>query len=184
MHTIVLIGYRCTGKTSVAQQLGKRLGLPVADTDAVITQQTGKSIAEIFAESGENGFRDIEESVVAAVLNDAQRDGNAFILSTGGGVVLRQTNRQRLRNAGKVYWLTAMPETIAERLKADVQSQQQRPGLTGLPPLDEIKTLLQERNPLYAETAHKTIASDNLTPVEIAGQIAEEAVPVISALLD
>ncbi|GHT11118.1 shikimate kinase [Planctomycetales bacterium] len=166
---VILIGYRCTGKTSVARQLGEALNLPIMDSDAVIQQRTEKSIAEIFADSGENGFRDIEESVITEIVQRHE----PMILSTGGGVILRQTNRQYLRSAGKVIWLTATPETIIERLYADVQSRSLRPTLTTLPPLEEVKTLLAHRNPLYAETAHEIIATDSLTVSEIVKKIAD-----------
>jgi shikimate kinase len=166
---VILIGYRCTGKTSVARQLGEKLHLPVVDSDAVIQQRTGKSIAGIFAESGESGFRDIEESVIAEIV----QNNEPMILSTGGGVILRRTNRQRLRNAGKVVWLTATPETVVERLHADAQSRSLRPNLTTLPPLEEVRTLLTYRNPLYAETAHEIIATDSLPVAEIVKKIAE-----------
>ncbi|MDR3234028.1 MAG: shikimate kinase [Planctomycetaceae bacterium] len=161
--SIILIGYRCTGKTSVARQLGSRLMLPVIDSDSVIEERTGKNVAEIFAQCGENVFRDIEESVITDVL----ASGETFVLSCGGGVILRQTNRQRLRSAGKVYWLTATPETIIERMRADTQSASLRPNLTVLTPLEEIKTLLTQRQPLYAETAHETIETDHFTTDEI-----------------
>ncbi|GHT16523.1 shikimate kinase [Planctomycetales bacterium] len=163
MTNIIFIGYRGTGKTSIAGQLGAYLQRPVFDSDPEIECLAGKSIAEIFAQDGEAAFRDQEETVIAEIL----RRQAHFVLATGGGAVLRSATRQRLRDAGRVFWLTAAPETILQRIISDASSRTTRPNLTSLPPLDEIKAMLEKRETLYAETAHETIATDILPMQEI-----------------
>jgi shikimate kinase len=134
------------------------------DSDVEIERQSGKSIAEIFAQDGEPAFRDIEESVIATILAPVKRE---FVLATGGGAVLRSQTRERLRQSGRVIWLTATPETIQQRITTDAASKTMRPNLTSLPMHDEIVAVLEQRTPLYAETAHETIDTDSQTADEI-----------------
>ena len=159
MQSLILIGYRGTGKTTVAKKLAERLGISAFDSDNVIECRTGKSIAEIFALDGEPVFRDLEESVIAEILALP----SPLILATGGGAILRASTRNRLCQAGKVIWLTATPETILRRITADAASQTMRPHLTSLPMRQEIVVILEQRQPLYAEVAHEIVATDSLT---------------------
>src|SRR5262245_20417230 len=133
---IILIGYRGTGKTTVAQLLAGRLGWEAIDADRVLEARYGRSIREIFAEEGEAGFRDKE----AAVLEESCR-GQRAVLASGGGVVLRPENRQRVTAAGFVVWLTADPETIWQRLQGDQSTADRRPALS-VGGLAEIEQLL------------------------------------------
>jgi shikimate kinase len=169
MDSLILIGYRGTGKTTIARKLGEQLQIPVIDSDSEIEHRSGKSIADIFAQNGETVFRDLEESTIAEMLQ--QNCCNQFVLSTGGGVILRPETRCRLRNAGHVVWLTATPETIFRRIQGDPATTTLRPNLTSLTPLDEIINLLEKRNPLYAETAHEMIETDFLQTDEITNKI-------------
>jgi shikimate kinase len=171
MQSYILIGYRCTGKTSVAQKLAERLGIQRVDSDTEIERQAGKNIADIFAQDGESVFRDIEESVIAEILARSV----PLVLSTGGGAILRENTRKRLRQSGKVIWLTATPETILRRLTNDAASKTMRPNLTSLPMKDEIAAVLEQRIPLYGETAHETIDTDSLTTDEIVDVILRKA---------
>lgn len=164
---IIFIGYRGTGKTTISQQLGEHLRRPVFDSDTEIERRAGKSIAEIFAHDGESAFRDLEESVIRELL---QRE--SVILSTGGGAIQRETTRQLLRRRGRVYWLTATPETILRRLQDDPRTTATRPSLTNLPPLQEIVTILEKRIPLYRETSHEMIDTDVLTVEQIVERLA------------
>lgn len=169
MNTIVLIGYRCTGKTTVASLLGKKCECPVADSDVLVEHRAGKNIAEIFAQDGEAVFRVLEAAVIAELLQ--QESGKPFVLATGGGAVLREENRTIIKQAGHCVWLTAKPETIMQRIQADAASKTMRPNLTTLPPLEEIVTVLKKREPLYAETADSIIAVDDKTIEEIVDEI-------------
>ena len=163
---LFLIGYRGSGKTTVAEALAKRLAWPWRDADAELERRAGKSIKEIFAEGGEKAFRDLE----SAVLTDlAAKDNHIFAL--GGGVVLREENRELLRQRGKVVWLTAAPETLLARITADPTTAARRPDLTARGGLEEIRTLLAQRTPLYGACADLTIAADRLSPDDLADQI-------------
>lgn len=166
-NSIIFIGYRGTGKTTVARQLAAQLGLPAKDSDAEIERKAGKTIAEIFAQDGEALFREMEESVIAEILGADE----PVILATGGGAILRSATRNRLRRSGTVIWLTAAPATILRRITDDAHSATMRPHLTSLPPLEEIVSILEKRTPLYAETAHETICTDAETVDEIVRRV-------------
>src|SRR5262249_43218407 len=109
---IFLIGLRGSGKTTVGPILADRLGLPFRDADVLIELRAGRSIREIFASDGESAFRDLEEQM----LNELIAGGPA-VIATGGGVVLRETNRTRMRAAGRIVWLTADPEMLWSRMQ-------------------------------------------------------------------
>src|SRR5436190_19410550 len=102
LMNLFLIGYRGSGKTTVAAALAQRLGWPWIDADVELERRAGRSIKEIFATEGEAGFRDRESATLA---NLAQRDG--WIVALGGGAVLREQNRQAIAGRGKVVWLRA-----------------------------------------------------------------------------
>ena len=163
MQSLILIGYRGTGKTTIARRLANRLEIPAFDSDAEIECRTGNSIAEIFTREGELAFRNLEELVVAEILAQSI----PLILATGGGAILRVSTRNRLRQSGKVIWLTATPETILRRITSDTTSQTMRPSLTALPMQQEIIAILEQRKPMYAETAHATVDTDSQTVDEI-----------------
>ncbi len=159
---IFLIGYRGSGKTSVARLLAQRLGWPWLDADAVLEQRCQRSIRQLFAEEGEAGFRERE----AAVLEDLCRL-HRHVAATGGGVVLRPANRQKLRQAGLVAWLTAEPAILWQRLQYDPATAQSRPDLAG-GGLAEVEELLRLRQPLYAECAQLTVDTQQHSPAEAA----------------
>ena len=167
MRTFIFIGYRGTGKTSVARKLAESLGIPAFDSDPEIERRAGKSIAEIFAQDGEPVFRDWEKSVITEILASP----NPLVLATGGGAILRASTRERLRQSGRVIWLTATPETILHRITSDAASKTMRPNLTSMPMYEEIVAVLEQRKPLYAETAHEILETDCLTIDEIVAKL-------------
>jgi shikimate kinase len=167
MQSFILIGYRGTGKTTVARKLAEKLKIPAFDSDPEIERRTGKTIAEIFAQDGEPVFRDWEESVIAEILADP----NPLVLATGGGAILRESTRKRLRQSGRVIWLTATPETILRRITSDAASKTMRPNLTALPMQEEIVAVLEQRKPLYAATAHEIVETDFRTLDEIVAAV-------------
>ena len=156
MQSLILIGYRGTGKTTIAHKLAVRFGIPAFDSDPEIEHRAGKSIVEIFAQDGETVFRDWEESIIAEILAGS----HPFVLATGGGAILRASTRERLHQAGRVIWLTATPETILHRITSDAASKTMRPNLTTLPMQEEIVAVLEQRKSLYAETAHEIVETD------------------------
>jgi shikimate kinase len=166
-NTIFLIGYRCTGKTTVARLLAEKLGWDWIDADSVLEARYGKTIRQIFAEEGEVGFRDKEETSFGE-LCQLQR----YVIATGGGVILREVNRQWMRSVGKVVWLTADAETIWQRLQADQASAERRPPLT-IGGLAEVEETLKMREPLYRGCADLIISTAGRSTEKIARQIAD-----------
>lgn len=162
MTNILLIGYRGTGKTTVGRLLSERLNWAFVDSDVDVEAAAGKSIAEIFVEDGERAFRDLEQQVVAELV---ERDSH--VISLGGGAVLREANRTAIRRAGQVVWLTASPAAIHARLTADESTAQRRPNLTPHGGLVEIEQLLTEREPLYRECATCEVSTEGRSPAGI-----------------
>jgi shikimate kinase len=161
---IFLIGYRGSGKTCVAKLLAQRLGWQWLDADELLAARAGRSIKEIFAEEGETGFRN-RESELLAELSEYRR----HVIATGGGVIVRQENRERLRK-GHVVWLTAEPETLWQRIDGDSATILQRPDLAG-GGLHEVQQLLRSRAPHYADSAHLVVDTENCTPEMVAERV-------------
>jgi shikimate kinase len=163
---LILIGYRGTGKTTVGRLLAGRLGWDFADADDHIEAAAGRSIADIFKAEGEAGFRDRE----AAVLRDlCGRD--RLVLATGGGAILRPANRELLRSAGFVAWLTAKPESLWQRLQGDPTTAARRPNLTPAGGLEEVRSLIAAREPFYREVADFDADADAPSPEAVAAAI-------------
>jgi shikimate kinase len=160
-----------SGKSTVGRQLARRLSLPFTDSDHAIEQRIGCSIREFFEREGESAFRDIEEQVIADLCT---RDG---VIATGGGAVLREANRERLRSAAHVIYLRSSPEDVFRRVRHD----KGRPLLQVADPLGRLRELHSERDPLYRQTAHFTIdtgrvsiptlASRAIAQLELAGAL-------------
>lgn len=161
---VVLIGYRGTGKTTVAKHVAERLGVRWFDADAEVEQQAGKSIKQIFEDDGEQEFRDLEVQTISQML---KRD--AAILSLGGGAVMRDETRRAIRRH-TVVWLTARPETIHARMTSDERTSQQRPNLT-VGGLAEIQELLTQREPVYQACADYTVETDDKSAEQVANEI-------------
>jgi shikimate kinase len=155
---IVLIGLPGSGKSTVGRQLARRLGFPFIDSDTEIEKLLDCSIQEHFECEGEESFRDAEQAVIAEL---TRRDvhsaelGNSpkCILSTGGGAVLRQANRDNLRASDYVIYLRSNPDELFKRLRHD----RNRPLLQVDDPLQRLRDLYAARDPLYRETAHFVI---------------------------
>jgi shikimate kinase len=147
---ITLIGLPGSGKSTVGRQLARRLSAHFVDSDQLIEQRLGCSIREFFEREGEAAFRDVEQAVLQEVVSaDSLASGLQQVLSTGGGSVLREVNRQLLKNSGTVVYLRAMPEDLYRRLRHD----RNRPLLQGVDPLQRLRDLYAQRDPLYRETA-------------------------------
>lgn len=151
---IILVGLPGSGKSTVGRQLARRLGLAFNDSDHVIEQRLGCSIREYFDREGEEAFRDLEQAVIRELAQ-----GASGVLATGGGAVLRQANRQQLRQAGQVVYLRSTPEEVFRRLRHDVN----RPLLQVADPLERLRSLYEQRDPLYRETAHFVIETGRPT---------------------
>lgn len=169
MAGVTLVGYRGCGKTTVARLLSRRLGLPSIDADDVLETRAGQSIAAVIALRGEAAFRDLEAEVLAELLA-----GPPVVLATGGGVVLRQGNRTRLRSSGHpVIWLRAAADVIRSRLAADPTTLSRRPGLTGADPLAEVADALAARESLYSEVSDVAFDTSSEGPERVTARIVE-----------
>ena len=150
---IFLIGLMGTGKTTVGRQLARKLKMDFYDSDRVIEERTGADIPLIFEKEGEAGFRKRE----AAVIDELTQKRN-IILATGGGAVLNPENRNHLINRGTVFYLKSSLKTLIERTGKD----KNRPLLQAEEPAEVIlQRLLDQRGPLYEETAEYIIETAN-----------------------
>lgn len=165
---IVLIGYRGTGKSTVGALLAEAVGRDFVDTDALIEQQQGRTIGEIFEQLGQDAFRDAEAQVVAQLTDVAPS-----VISIGAGAVERASNREIVRTLGTVICLTAAEDVLYRRLQADTRSASLRPALTPHDPRLELRAKLEERSSLYAELAAHTIDTTNHTPQQVLDAICE-----------
>jgi shikimate kinase len=145
---IALVGMPGCGKSTVGRQLARQLGLNFIDSDGVIEQQLGMPIRDWFAQQGEEAFRDVEQ----AVIDDLSQGENA-VLATGGGAVLRPSNRNALHSRCHVFYLRTSPDDLYRRLRHDTQ----RPLLQVQDPLKKLRELYRDRDPLYRRTAHFVI---------------------------
>jgi shikimate kinase len=162
---ITLIGYRGSGKTTVAQSLAARLGWSWIDADAVVEKAAGRTIKAIFAAEGESGFRDRERRALADLLTRTR-----LVLAAGGGAILNPETRREMKAAGPVVWLQASVAELAARIDSDPATAGRRPNLAG-GGLDEISRLLAEREPLYRECASLVIDTSGLAVPEIVERI-------------
>ncbi len=147
---IFLIGARGCGKTTVGEALSQALGYAFRDTDHHLQLMTQRSVAEVVADEGWEGFRAREAESLIAVT------APATIIATGGGMVLAEANRHFMREQGRVIWLNAPPEVLAKRLENQPEAAQ-RPTLTGRPIAEEMSDVLQERAHLYRAAAHHEV---------------------------
>jgi shikimate kinase len=160
---IVLVGLPGSGKSTVGKQLAKRLQLSFVDSDQEIEKRLGCSIREYFEREGESAFRDVEQQVIAELVA-----GPLAVLSTGGGAVLREANRERLKQCGKVFYLRATPEELMRRLKND----RTRPLLQVADPLAKLRELYEQRDPLYRGAAHYVVETGRPTVANLVNMIA------------
>jgi shikimate kinase len=158
---IILTGFMGTGKTQVGRRLAKRLGWLFVDTDLVIEQELGSSIRQLFAEKGEAYFREQERRVIARVCQHQWR-----VIATGGGAIVDPTNAQQLKNSGLLVCLTATPEVIFARVRANTD----RPLLQAEDPLATIQTLMASRADAYAR-AQVTIDTSQQTVEQVVAAV-------------
>ena len=166
---IYLIGYRCTGKTSVSEILAKHLGWTVIDSDAEIVKEQGESIADIVSAKGWDAFRSMEKSVIERLGGLKHQ-----VIATGGGAVLQKENIANMKKSGRVVWLKALPRTIQMRMAGDLSTDDFRPALTDKGIFDEIEETLSFRNPLYESAMDLFIETDNLSIDSVCMKIIEK----------
>jgi shikimate kinase len=166
---IYLIGMMGAGKTTVGRLLAKDLKYGFLDTDAVITQAAGKSINEIFAESGEGAFRKLESDVLASVSAHTK-----LAIATGGGIVLQRENWGYL-HYGLIVWLDVPVDVLYNRLAKDTT----RPLLQDADPKGKLRSINDNRIPLYSQADLRITVSESETPESIAERIIEKIPSVI-----
>ena len=165
VRNIVLVGFMASGKSSVSRALSRRCGWPRVDVDDEILARAGKPIADIFRDSGEEAFRELERSVVRDLCVESGR-----IIAAGGGSFIDEESRSAMLTGGTVFYLSTTPETIHKRVTKGHPNAPVRPLLAGGDPLERIKELLAQRGPAYAQ-AHHTVETDNLSPDRVAEAI-------------
>ena len=166
-RNIILEGFMGSGKTTVSELLADRLDLELMDTDAAIEESEKRSISSIFETEGEEAFRDMETELLKMIVSDHLRN---MVISLGGGLPLREENRKLLKEAGKVVYLKARPETVYDRIKGDTT----RPLLQSEDPMARIKELQAARSDIYEAASDITIDTDDKTPAEIVDEIIRE----------
>lgn len=163
-NNIYLIGFMGCGKTSVSVEMHRRYGVHRVEIDDLIIEKAGCSINQIFAEKGEECFRDME----TATLKELAANHNT-IVSCGGGIVLRPENIQTMKESGVIILLDATPATILERVKDD----DSRPNLRGKKNVAAIAELKAKRAQAYASAADLKVDTDGKTIAQVAEEIYE-----------
>jgi shikimate kinase len=161
IHNLALVGFMGTGKSSVGRIAAEHLRYDFIDTDEWIENQTGKTIAEIFAQNGETAFRQLEADTARALASRRN-----IVISAGGGLILNPDNLASLKTHALVICLWASPETIWER----VREQTHRPLIQTADPLAAIRKLLEERSAAYHQ-ADAMIHTGFRAPKEVAQQV-------------
>ena len=165
---IYLIGMMGSGKSTIGGLLAKQLGYRFIDTDDIISKTTNQSITDIFATEGEDVFRDLESQVLSEICAYKK-----FVVATGGGIILKQMNWSYLRH-GMIIWLNVPVEELYDRLKED----QTRPLLQHPDPLQQLQTLLEKRQSLYAQADLEIKINPGGVPQQVVTQILEK-IPTI-----
>jgi shikimate kinase len=153
---LFLVGYRCTGKSSVGRSLAATLSLPFIDTDSLVVSENGMSIREIVISRGWEAFRRLEHTALQQVCTMDRR-----VVATGGGIVLDADNIKLMKKSGRIIWLRASPETIKARMLQDQASKTLRPALTSTDNISEIEETLAERAPLYQHAMDFSVDTDH-----------------------
>ena len=163
---LFFIGMRGSGKTTLGRAVAERLALPFADTDDLVEERAGKTIAEIVTGQGWEVFRNLESEVLEELCASP-----SMVVATGGGIVLREQNRDVLSRCGTVFYLEVDPATLLERIQTDADASR-RPALTDLPQAEEVERVLRERAALYAACHHFALPA-GLPVADLADRVVE-----------
>ena len=165
MKNIVLMGFMGAGKTTIGRMLAKTMNCKFVDTDERIEKEQGRKISDIFTEDGETAFRDMETDLLTRLLGC----GESMVLSIGGGMPVREENRELLRKIGRVIYLKTSREEIIRRVSAS----KNRPLLQGGKLEEKVTNLMNAREQIYMDTAHVEVVTDRKTPEKIVSEIIE-----------
>lgn len=169
-QNIIFIGFMGAGKTSVGTAYAQKHGCRLLDTDQLIETRAGMRISDIFAVQGEEAFRKTETKTLDALLEETKESAERCVISTGGGLPLREENRERLKKLGRVIYLRIQPETVIERLKGDTT----RPLLAGDRPEEKVRELLSQRSALYEAGADIVVDVDGKSIRAIMAELEEQ----------
>ena len=167
-HNVIFTGFMGAGKTSAGHSYADHYHMPFIDTDQEIEKEAGMAISQIFKEQGEEAFRKLETQCLEKLLKTT--DG--AVISVGGGLPLREENRELLKKLGLVVYLDVSPETVYKRIGTDVSS---RPMLHSDDVPGRIRSLLNERRPLYLKAAHVAVDVNDRSLDAITEEIYREA---------
>lgn len=163
---VILVGFRCAGKTTVGKQLAQRTGMPFVDCDEHIEQRTGLAISEIFERCGESFFRELESQAIAELCKQ-----QGVVIAMGGGAILRHKNVLNMKRHGKVVYLKIDPETAVLRIRSDPASRRRRPRLSEAPLEEEVRRQMELRESYYRRAADLVVRADEREVEEIVTEI-------------
>lgn len=164
-NNIVLIGFMGSGKTTLGRYIAQEKGMRFIDTDELIESKEGTSINQIFADKGEGYFRNLETDVIRELVSSESN----CVISVGGGLPVREINRELIRKLGICVYLRTDRDELVRRLKGD----RNRPLLAGGELENKIDTLMAQRKSIYEETAHITVDTDRLSKKAMTEKIVE-----------
>lgn len=156
--SVYLIGGRAVGKSSIGVRLAKSLGYKFLDTDSLIVEKCGCSVAEMVSSEGWQVFREYEKQVLSRLVSV-----KSCVVATGGGAILHRELWRELKNKAEVVWLMADSSILCARITEDQLSAAQRPSLTGKDICQELEEILAERSSFYRETADCIIDTGKMT---------------------
>lgn len=162
LNNIFLIGPMGAGKSTIGRQLAEALSFRFEDSDHEIQRRTGVDISTIFEYEGEEGFRNREQQAIADLTNQ-----EGIVLATGGGAILREVSRQNLAARGVVIYLHCSPEQQFSRTNRD----RNRPLLQTEDPLERLRQLMEEREPLYRQVADLVVSTEKRGTASVVKEI-------------
>jgi shikimate kinase len=166
---LFLIGYRCSGKTTIGKSIAATIDWSFVDSDTRVINDSGKSIKEIVGAHGWPAFRRMERSMMRQICTKDRQ-----VVATGGGAVLESENIRAMKASGMVVWLSASVETIRKRMLQDKNSPKLRPALTDSGQIEEIEAMLLKRNPYYRDAGDFSIDTDDVPVKEIVAKIIQK----------
>jgi shikimate kinase len=166
---VVLIGMMGSGKSSTGRRLARALQWSFLDLDESIERRAGRSIRDIFATDGESAFRDLEENELRLAVSES----GPLVIAAGGGIVIREANRQMLSRVDEVIWLHAPVDVLAQRVGARARRQEDHRPLVDGDPHDRLSAIWEERKDLYKAVATVVVAVENQTLDDVVRQLTE-----------
>jgi len=168
MKSLILEGFMGCGKSRIAKELSEDTGLVLIDTDNLIEKENGMRISQIFESYGEEAFRDMETKLLQKLKND----GKCGIISLGGGMPVREKNREILKELGTVAYLKAGKQLLIKRLEHGVEK---RPMLKGHDLEERVDSLLKEREGAYLDAADLVVSVENAEVSEVVFKVRKAA---------